>query len=229
MTTPVEKRATTTPGKPARRRRLSPRQRNALQSLRHDRRVAFGLAWMLLAALLAVFAPVFATHEPEALDMANRFAGISADHWLGTDHLGRDVYSRLLYGGRISLSAALYAVTVAVAIGLPLGLLSGYLAGWWDFSISRVTDAVMSIPPLVLALAIVAALGPSVRNSMTALGLVYAPRVFRIARGATLSARERTFVRAAVGLGAPTSRVVRKHVLPNVFSPVLIQLFLMLG
>ena len=187
------------------------------------------LVFLVVLVLISVFAPVLAPYRPEAIDVVNRLSGPSADHWLGTDGLGRDMFSRLLYAGRVSLYAAAVAVGLAVLIGLPFGLLAGYLGGRWDWAMGRVADALMTMPTLILAVAIIAAMGPGLTNAMIALGIVYSPRLFRLVRGAALAVRAETFVEASVSIGTPNRTIIRRHVLPNILSPLLVQVSTMMA
>lgn len=182
--------------------------------------------WLLTSVVVALFAPALSTYDPASQRLIDRFAPPSADYLLGADDLGRDVYSRLVYASRISLMAPLQAVGIATVLGLPLGLLAGYKRGWVDRILARAADAIMSIPAILLAIAIVGVLGPSLRNAMIAIGLVYAPRFLRVVRGAAISVREETFVEAARGLGCSTWWIVGRHVFPNVFGPFMVELSL---
>ena len=147
----------------------------------------------------------------------------SRAHWLGTDDLGRDVLSRLLYGARLSLGASLMAVAIATLAGLPIGLAAGYLGGAADDALMRVIDALQAFPALILAMAISAALGPGLVNVMIAVGIVYTPRFARLVRGQVLSLREELFVEGARAAGASHLRILARHVLPNVVAPVTVQ------
>jgi peptide/nickel transport system permease protein len=191
------------------------------------RRSTLGL--LVLLVLVAVFAPWLEPYDPLAQDLMNRLAGPSASHWLGTDEAGRDVLSRLLAGTQVSLGAALLAVTVAVVLGVPTGLIAGYLGRGVDMVVSRIADAFLAIPGLVLAIAIAAALGPSLTNAMIAVGVVYAPGFFRVARATTMTVRDSTYVQAAVTTGCSTSRVLGRHILPNVAPALLVKTFLTFG
>ena len=161
--------------------------------------------------------------------MSDRLQGVSWSNPLGTDELGRDVFSRLIYAGRVSLSASLVAACVATAIGLPSGLVAGYMGGAVDSMLSRFTDAIMCCPPLILAMGVIAALGPSTRNAMLAIGLVYSPRLFRISRASTLSIRNASFIDAAKALSYPRRRIIFRHVLPSLASTVIVQVALIAG
>jgi ABC-type dipeptide/oligopeptide/nickel transport system permease subunit len=182
-----------------------------------------GATIVALAVVLAVFAPLIATHDPVDADFANVHAPPSREHWLGTDQLGRDIYSRVVYGSRVSLRVGCIAIVIAVGIGLPLGLMAGYSTGWIDhLLIMRVMDAMMAFPPLVLALVIVVALGPSINNALIAIGVTYSPGFARLVRGTVLSLREEPYVDAARALGASAPRIIIQHILPNLMSPVIV-------
>jgi len=193
-------------------------------------RLALGATVVLgLIVLASVLAPVLAPYEPEQIDVLNRLAGPSPEHLLGTDSLGRDTLSRLLYAGRVSLAAAALAVVVATVIGVPLGLVAGYAGGWVDWLLGRVADVLMTFPAIVLAIALIAATGPGLTNAMIALGIVYAPRLFRVVRGSTLAIRQETYVEASISIGTPARSIMARHILPNALSPLLVQISLTLA
>ena len=202
---------------------------NALRLLVRHRLAMFGAVLVALEVGLAVLAPWIAPHEPNRMDYKAVLSGPTAEHPLGTDDLGRDLFSRTLYGARLSLQVGVVAVLVAVALGVPLGLVSGYLGGIFDESVMRVVDAVMALPALVLALTISAVLGPGIWNATIAIAVVAAPTYTRLVRGQVLSVKENDYVLAAQCIGAPTWVVLMRHVLPNVFSPVMVQASLGVG
>lgn len=188
------------------------------------------MLFLVLLVGVALAAPWLAPYDPLETDISHALEGVSTEHWFGTDDLGRDTLSRLLFATRISLVAAATAVVIALCIGLPVGLVSGYLGGgWWDAVIMRANDALMSFPVLILAIAIVGFLGPSLTNVMIAIGLVFAPRLVRIVRGTALSVRKETYFMASRSLGCTPYRLIRWHLLPNVLSPVFVQTSLSLG
>jgi peptide/nickel transport system permease protein len=195
-----------------------------------DNRPAF-VALVVLALLVAasIAAPLIAPYSPEAIDVPRRLSLSTPDHWLGTDSLGRDTFSRLLYAGRVSLLAAATAVAIATVIGVPLGLLAGYVGGKLDWVLGRIGDVLMTFPAIILAIAIIAAMGPGLQTAMIALGIVYAPRLFRVARAATLQVRAETYVEASISIGTPAWKIIPRRVLPNVASPVLVQVSVMLA
>jgi ABC-type dipeptide/oligopeptide/nickel transport system permease subunit len=196
---------------------------------RRERGAMIGLGFLVFAVLCAVFAPVLAPHDPDAQTLSARLQAFSWEHMLGTDDLGRDVLSRLLFASRVSLIAAVQATAIGVVLGVPIGLLAGYTRGWFDNLVSRIADAIMSIPALLLALAIVGVLEPNLTSAMVAIGIVYAPRLFRVTRAAALSVREETFVEAARSVGSSPLRIISGHVLPNVLSPLVVQISLSMG
>ncbi len=183
----------------------------------------FGAVLALLFLAVAILAPYLAPYDPLRTDWSAVRSPPSPQHWLGTDELGRDVLSRVIWGARASLLAGVVSVAIAMALGVPLGLLSGYYRGWIDEVIMRFTDALLAFPFLILAIALAAMLGPSLTNAMIAIGVSTAPAFIRLARGQVLSVMVEEFVQAARALGASDARIMLKHVLPNAFSPLLIQ------
>lgn len=182
------------------------------------------IAWLLLVALIAVLAPWLAPYDPTKQDLSNIYLPPGSDgHLFGTDNLGRDYLSRVLYGTRISSVAPIISVVVTAGLGIPLGLAAGYLGRVTDWVTSRVADALIAIPTLLLAIAIIAIFGPGLVNAMAAIGIATAPRLFRLTRAATIAVREETYIEASRMLGCSTWRIVFVHVLPNVRSPLLVQ------
>ncbi|MDP9820843.1 ABC transporter permease [Nocardioides massiliensis] len=213
----------------ARRSSRSPR-REFLRRVARPWVNRFALAVLLLWAFVALLAPWLAPVDPIAQDLtARRLPPLSDGHLLGTDSLGRDTLSRLMYGARVAAQAALTSVAVGLLFGVPPGLVAGLLRGWWDAVLSRVADALLSFPPLLLALAIVGVMGPNLTNAMLAIGVVFVPRFYRVTRAATLAIREETYIEASRSIGTPTSWVLRHHVVPNVVSPLAVQISLALG
>lgn len=196
-----------------------PRRRRLTAFSRHRLAVA-GLCVVALLAVAALFAPLVATHDPNAVDLLASAQGPSGEHWLGTDDIGRDVYSRLVYGARVSLSVGLVAVTIYVVIGTVLGAVSGYFGGGVDALIQRLTDTVMCFPGLIIIIAAVSIVGPSIYNVMVIIGLLSWPSICRLVRGQFLSLREQEFVEAARAIGAGNGRVIFRHVLPNAVAPI---------
>lgn len=194
-----------------------------LRSLAANRAAMVGLAFIAIALTLSLAAPLIAPYGMNEQNLVERLQGISADHWLGTDDYGRDVLTRLLYGGRNTLLAALEAMAVAVALGLPPGLIAGVTTRWVDSTFSRIADALQVVPPLLLALSFVAVLGRGLTQAMLAVGLVTSPRVFRIVRAATLQSVTQPYVEAARSVGGSRLHILVRHVLPNIASPLIVE------
>ncbi|MCR4818281.1 MAG: ABC transporter permease [Fretibacterium sp.] len=183
----------------------------------------FGLAIIALLVFCAIFAEAIAPYSPIKQDLLHMFETPSAEHWLGTDEFGRDILSRLIYGARVSLQVGFIAVGIALVTGGMLGAISGYYSGWLDNSIMRVMDVLLSIPQTLLAIAIVAALGPSLMNLMIAVGISAVPTYARIVRGSVLSIRSMEFIEAARAVGSSDLRIILKHILPNSMAPIIVQ------
>ena len=198
------------------------RSRVVRRFLRH-RPAIVGAFVILIVVAVAVFAPLLAPYDPTATDWGKIRTPPSAEHWLGTDDLGRDSLSRLIYGARASLLAGVVSVLIAVGIGVPFGMISGYVGGWLDAVMMRVTDAVLAIPFLILAIALAAFLGPSLTNAMIAIGLSASPIFARLARGQTLIVRLEDYVQAARSIGAPHIVILLRHIFPNIVPPILVQ------
>lgn len=194
-----------------------------------DRLATTGLGIIGLLALAAILAPVLAPHDPTTTDAMQSLGALSAEHPLGTDELGRDVLSRLLFGARWSLGIAALATLVVMLVGTLVGLVAGYFGGWVDAIVMRVVDALLALPSLVLYLAIIGTLGPGIRNVFIALVSVSWASYARVVRGLVLSVRERDFVRASRSLGASNPRLMGRHILPNVVSPIVVLASLQLG
>jgi len=184
--------------------------------------VLISLIVLIVLVMAAALASWISPFDPYKLSIMNRLQAPSAAHWFGTDDFGRDVFSRVIYGGRLSLTVGFLVVLLSGVLGLALGLIAGFFRGADKF-VSRLIDAMMAFPDILLAIALVAALGPSLLNVVIALGIVYAPRLARIVRASTLVIRELPFVEAARALGVPTWRIVTVHVLRNLVSPLLVQ------
>jgi peptide/nickel transport system permease protein len=193
------------------------------------RGAGFGLAITLLMVLVALLADVVAPYSPADQDYDAILSSPSLAHWMGTDNLGRDNLSRIIFGARVSIQAGVVAVVIAVVVGTMLGIAAGYWRGWIDDLLMRLCDALWSFPGIVLALFIAAALGPGLLNAMIAIGIVFIPVIARLVRGSTLTIREREFVLAAKVLGANDVRIMGVHVLPNVLGPVIVQASLLVA
>ena len=202
---------------------LRARRWKVLRRAARARLAPFGGAVMLLAILVALAAPLLAPYDPLAQNLGNTLARPGRAHLLGTDNVGRDVLSRVIWGTRVSLVAGLVSVALAVVAGTLLGILAGYFGGRVDGFVMRLMDAVLSFPPLVLALALGAVLGAGLTGVLLALGVVYTPTFARLMRGQVLSIEARDYVDAARALGASGWRVAWRHVAPNAINPIIVQ------
>jgi len=191
--------------------------------------VALALAWMILVIGLAAFAPAIGIQSPDEGDLLETLSLPSADHWLGTDSLGRDTFARAVYGAQVSLTVALGSVGIGLAIGGTLGLLGGYFGRWPDRLIMGAMTVLLCFPGIILAIALVSSLGPSVGNVTFAIGVIFIPAFARIARANTLSLRSREFVLAAQSLGARLPRILTREILPNLMPALLSYAVVMLG
>jgi peptide/nickel transport system permease protein len=188
-----------------------------------NRLAALGGAVALLLVLLAAAAPLIAPYDPNAQDLEQSLAPPGATHWLGADKQGRDTFSRLVFGARPALAGALLVVLISELIGVPLGLAAGYFGGRVDALIMRALDMLLAFPALLLAILIVATFGRNLTNAVIALGIVYIPNIARIVRGVTLVQRQQTYVEAARAVGYGDRRILFRHILPNISSPILVQ------
>ncbi len=195
---------------------------SSFRRLLGNRAILLGALILLIVVLAAVLAPWVAPYAPNKLSIVNKLQGPSWKHIFGTDEFGRDIFSRAIYAGRISLLVSLGVVVISTVLGVLLGVTAGYFRKL-DTPISRLLDAMMSFPDILLAIALVAALGPSLMTVIIALGITYAPRLARIVRGSTLVIREMPYIEAAISLGLPTWRILLRHVLLNLASPILVQ------
>ena len=204
--------------------------RDALRRLARDYMALAGIAFLLLVILVSILAPVLAPRDPIETNLSQRLAPIGAPGYpLGADDLGRDILSRLIWGGRISLLVGFSAVMVAMILGIIVGLLSGYFGRWVDSVFMRLIDILMAFPAILLAITIVASLGPGLRNAMLAVAVVGIPYYARIVRGSVLSLREQEFVQAARVIGAPDARIIFRHILPNTMAPLIVAATLDVG
>jgi peptide/nickel transport system permease protein len=183
----------------------------------------FGLAVVLLFVVLALFAPWIAPYDPIATSWGTIRAAPSAAHWFGADELGRDVLSRIVWGARASILAGVVSVSISLALGVPIGMAAGYLGSWVDALISRVTDAMLACPFLILAIALAAFLGPSLTNAMIAIGISATPIFIRLTRAQVLAAKAEDYVEAARALGNPHLRIALRHIFPNIVAPLIVQ------
>jgi len=192
------------------------------RALRRDPRAWFGIAVVVLIVLLAVLAPIVSHGDPLAIDLVNQLQAPSRQHWLGTDIQGRDVWARLVYGSRISLTAGIVSQAIALTLGLTLGLTAGYKGGWVDEVVMRLADVTLAFPTLLLLIAMAAALQPSLIVVFFTIGVVGWAAMARLVRGQVLVVRQLEYVHASKALGARDTRIVLQHVLPNVVAPILI-------
>jgi peptide/nickel transport system permease protein len=197
-------------------------RRGVVGFLRRHPTVGLGGALLLLMLLMALLAPYLGTVDPTALAPARRTRAPSADFWFGTDMLGRDIYSRVVYGARVSLTVGFSVAALASAVGLGIGLVSGFMR-WVDFILQRVMDGVMSIPPILLAIALMALTRGSVGSVIAAITIPEIPRVSRLVRSVVLSLREQPFVDAAIVAGTRTPTIILRHILPNTLAPMTVQ------
>ena len=179
--------------------------------------------------VISIGAEWFAPYDPLKQNLRGALQSPNARHWLGTDNLGRDVLSRLIFGGRIALIASAEATTIAIVLGVPLGLFIGYRGGWWDWSVMRLVEAVVSIPGIMMAIVIIAILGAGLHRAMIALGILYSTAFLRLARGVVMAEREEVYVKAARVVGAKPHRILLRHILPNIAPPLVIQTTLTVG
>lgn len=204
--------------------------RTTLQRLLRHPVGRIGLIIVIILVIMAVFGPSLSPYDPNAMDFTNRFSPPTLDHPFGTDDFGRDTFSRILYGARISLMVGVIAVGIAGTVGTFLGMVSGYTRRRWvDETIMRGMDILFAFPAILLAIAILAALGKGVTNAMVAIGLVYIPIFARIARSAVLSVRNEEYVKAAQALGTPSYLILPRHILPNSMAPLIVEISLSLA
>jgi len=196
----------------------------AANQFKRHKAAMVGLICLTVICIAVLIAPWIAPYDPIQIKLSEKLIPPSFEHFAGTDHFGRDVFSRLLYGGRASISVGLLVVGFSFLIGVPLGLISGFWGGNLDNLLMRLVDAFLTLPPLLLAVALVGLLGPDIQNIILALGLVQAPVLARIVRGSTLVVREDLYVTAARALGAQSTRIIISHILRNIISPILVQL-----
>jgi peptide/nickel transport system permease protein len=205
------------------------RLRETWQTLLANKLAVAGLVVLAILVLIGIFGEVIAPFGLNEIDIQNRLAGPSADHWFGTDNLGRDTLSRILIAARVSLQVGFIAVGFAVVVGVPIGLVAGYYRGGIDSTLMRMMDVLFSFPAILLAIAILAVLGPGIGNAMIAIGLVYTPIFARITRGSVLVVSGEVYIRAARSLGAGDGRIIFRHILPNVLAPIIVQTTLSLA
>lgn len=205
------------------------RLRATIDTVLLNRLAVVGLVILLLLVIAAAFGPMIAPYEINDISISERLQGPTTAHWFGTDDLGRDVFSRVIIGARVSLLVGFIAVGIALLIGVPIGLVSGFYGGATDSWLMRMMDILFALPAILLAIAILAVLGPGIINAMVAIGIVYTPIFARITRGSVLTVKESVFIQAARSLGATDTRILRTHILPNVVAPITVQTSLSLA
>ncbi len=211
------------------------RFQDIVRQLRKNKSAMFGLGMMVTIVILCVGAPLFAPHDPHDVDLDRELEpGFWSDEgldgfYLGTDALGRDMLSRLLYGGRVTLSVGFVALGFAVGMGVLMGTSAGYFGGWVDNIVMRIVDIIFAYPALLLALVVAGTLGRGIDKAMLAIGIVYTPQMARVVRGAVLTVKETEYIEAEHAIGSSTFRIIFKHVLPNSMAPLIVYSTLMLA
>ncbi len=208
---------------------ISTGQHNIIRKLLRHRSATIGASIILFFVIVAIFAPLIATHDPMQAEIADRLQGRSGEHYLGTDGTGRDVFSRIVYGSRISLKVGLIAITFSLGLGTLFGAVAGYYGGWLDNVVMRVMDMMLAMPSILLAMVIVTILGQSLTNAIIAVSIVYIPQYARILRASVLKVRELDYVTAAKVIGASDIRILLTTVLPNCLAPLIVQATLGIG
>ncbi len=197
--------------------------------LRNNPLALAGILIFVSAVLISIFAPFIAPYEPLEQDIVNRLQGPSVDHWFGTDQLGRDIFSRVLYGGRLSLPAGIMVVIFAGFVGTILGAISGFIGGWFDEMTMRLTEIFLAFPTIILAMAVAAALGPSLINAVIAMVVVWWPNYARVVRSLVIGVKSQEYVEAGRATGVPTNRLLWRTVLPNCLAPAVVLATIDLG
>jgi len=203
--------------------------REIITFLRHNTLAVVGLVILVLLVGLITIGPSISPYTPTKLDILRKLEGPTFAHWLGTDAFGRDVLTRIMYGGRATLTIGVGVVAIAFVVGVFFGMLAGFAGGWTDNIIMRIVDAILAFPALVLAIALAAAFGPSLQNAMLAVAITLAPQFARVARSQALSISVKPYVEAAISLGLPTHRILLRYVFVNGLGPLLVQSTLALG
>ncbi len=197
--------------------------RQVWRHLRRNRLAMIGLGVLLVFLLCAIFAPLLTGYDPIKIDLGNAFKLPSTENLLGTDWQGRDVFTRILYGSRISLAIGLISVTIGMLIGVPIGALSGYYGGRFDLFIQRIIDILIAFPGILLAIVVVTVLGVGVENVMIAVGIASVPIYTRLVRGSVLAVKEQGYIAAAKALGIGDFRIIMRHIMPNCLGPIIVQ------
>lgn len=200
-----------------------------MSAMYRDVRFVAAAPLLVVLAFVALFGPAVAPYPDDLVDVANRLQGPSTGHVLGTDEFGRDIFTRILLGARLTMLVGLGSVAIASLLGTSLGMLAGYYGGWVELALMRVVDAVLSFPPFLLAIFVIAFLGPKLENLIITIGILFMPRYARVAHVVAAAARDMEYVQAARSIGAQTWRVVLRAVLPNVYGPLIVQVSLGIG
>ncbi|UAL48368.1 ABC transporter permease [Sutcliffiella horikoshii] len=201
----------------------SVRWKSFYKKLAKNKAAMAGAFIIIFVILMGIFAPLLATHDPNTTNVMNKLQGPSAENYLGTDDVGRDIFSRLLYGARVSLGIGFVSTILGAIVGVSLGIVSGYYGRWVDSLIMRICDVLLAFPGILLALAIVSVLGASTQNVIIAVAFYAVPSFARIVRGSTLSVRKLEYIDAIKAMGAKDFRIIFKHILPNIMSPIIVQ------
>jgi peptide/nickel transport system permease protein len=191
--------------------------------LKKNKMAMVGLGVILVLIVVSIFAPVIAPFGYDYQQLGNRLQGPSATHWFGTDHLGRDIFSRIVYGSRVSLQVGLISISIATFVGGLLGAVAGYYGGHFDTAVMRFMDILLAIPGILLAISIVATLGPGITNLMIAVGIGAIPVEARVIRASVMTVRDQEFVEAAKAVGTSDLRIIFRHILPNAIAPIIVQ------
>jgi peptide/nickel transport system permease protein len=213
---------------PSARRGESPTLRITRRTFR-NRGAQFGTLVLLLLIAASLAAPLLTSQDPNAINPTATLQPPSLEHPMGTDHIGRDVFARFLYGGRLSLRVGLIAIAIGATVGVTIGLFAGYYGGWLDAGSSWLTDVLLSFPDILLALAIIAVLGPGITNAMLAIGIAFIPSFMRLTRGNVLAIREQGYVEAARAIGVRDGQILLRHILPNALRTLLVLLTVGIG
>lgn len=198
------------------------KQRTWWQVLLKQKLALTGLVIIIFFLLMAIFGPMLAQFTPTEMNPRAARQAPSTTNWFGTDEFGRDIFTRMLYGARISFQVGVIAVGIAASIGILLGMIAGYFGGWLDTLISLLMDVLFAFPTILLAIALMTALGDGIGNVMIAIGVVNAPAFMRVVRGSVMSVRNQTFVESAVSVGATSSSILRRHIFPNITAPLIV-------
>ena len=204
-------------------------RRQFYRELLRQKSAVIGASILIFFIITAIFAPLIATHDPRDADVTARLKGWSQEHYFGTDKVGRDIFSRIVYGSQISIKVGLVAMTFSISIGALLGIIAGYYGGWLDNTIMRVMDMMLAMPSILLAMVIVTILGQSLTNAIIAVSIVYIPQYARILRASVLTIREQDYVTAAHAIGVSDFRILTRAILPNCLAPLIVQATLGMG